>query len=277
MVLSLTDARAAAKQVIALINTFCERVEIAGSIRRGKENPKDAELVIIPTPQLLSHLDKLVTQGHLKKALYGANKTTRWGTNYRGVDVDGVKVEMFMADAENWGYIYWLRTGPGDANTHVMKWRSFTQKTATWYAKDGYIHDSATGERIVIADEQAMFSVLGTAYLEPHQRTLERYQQIFKRGHKWGDVSKLPRVGKGLFGEQSVPGRMSADEDYLARADLTDAFVRMNIQFIARRLRDSVAELEAERASTLSDLPRLQRLLELYTHYDDKARSIAGF
>lgn len=71
--------------------------------------------------------------------------------------------------------------------------------------------------------------------------------------------------------------RLSADEAYLARADLTDPFVRMNIGFIVRRLRDSVSEVEAERASTLSDMPRLQRLLELYTHYDDKARAHAGF
>jgi len=42
------DARAAANKLVALIRDKCERVEVAGSIRRGKAEVKDAELVVIP-------------------------------------------------------------------------------------------------------------------------------------------------------------------------------------------------------------------------------------
>lgn len=188
------DARAAANTLVALINEQCERVEIAGSIRRGKAEVKDAELVVIPRTGLWPLLDTLVKQGVVDKARYGDKGTTRWGDKYRGVLVDGVKVEIFAADAVNWGYQLWLRTGPGDANTHVMKWRSFTQRTATWEAKDGYIHDAASSARLIVPDEATMFAILGTAYIPPHERTLALYETIFKRGHVWGDVSTIARA-----------------------------------------------------------------------------------
>jgi len=200
------DARAAANKLVALIRDKCERVEVAGSIRRGKAEVKDAELVVIPRGGLWSLLDNLVAHGTVSKALYGAHGTTRWGDKYRGVLVDGVKVEIFAADAVNWGYQLWLRTGPGDANAHVMKWRSFTQRTATWEANGGYIYDVASWTRLIVPDEATMFAILGTAYIPPHKRTLALYESIFKRGHQWGDVSMLARAdAKALPTVQPAP------------------------------------------------------------------------
>lgn len=190
--IALTDARAAADKLVALIRDECERVEFAGSIRRGKAEVHDAELVVIPRAGLWPLLDKLVAQGVVGKAIYSDGKH-RWGEKQRGVAVNGITVEIFTADAINWGYQYWLRTGPGPANQHVMKFRSFTKSSATWEARGGYIHDAKTGERLIVPDEATMFTILGVAYLPPHERTLELYEELFKRGHRWGDVSQIAR------------------------------------------------------------------------------------
>lgn len=208
------DARAAANTLVALIQDECERVEIAGSIRRGKAEVKDAELVVIPRAGLWPLLDTLVAQGVVDKARYGDKGTTRWGDKYRGVLVDGVKVEIFAADAVNWGYQLWLRTGPGDANTHVMKWRSFTQRTATWEAKDGYIHDAASSARLIVPDEATMFAILGTAYIPPHERTLALYETIFKRGHVWGDVSTIARADAKALPTVAPKYPVSSEKSY---------------------------------------------------------------
>jgi hypothetical protein len=203
--IAVTDARAAADKLVALIRDECERVEIAGSIRRGKAEVHDAELVVIPRAGLWPLLDKLVAQGVIGKAVYSDGKH-RWGEKQRGVAVDGVMVEIFTADAINWGYQLWLRTGPGPANTHVMKWRSFTIRSATWEARGGYIYDIASWTRLIVPDEATMFTILGVAYLPPHERTLELYESIFKRGHKWGDVSTIAREASTQPAANPAPG-----------------------------------------------------------------------
>jgi DNA polymerase/3'-5' exonuclease PolX len=43
-----------AKRLIGMIRGECERVEIAGSVRRLKEEVKDVELVVIPKAGLLA-------------------------------------------------------------------------------------------------------------------------------------------------------------------------------------------------------------------------------
>lgn len=203
--IAVTDARAAADKLVALIRDACERVEIAGSIRRGKAEVHDAELVVIPRAGLWPLLDGLVAQGVVGKAVYSDGKQ-RWGQTQRGVDVDGVMVEIFTADAINWGYQLWLRTGPGPANTHVMKWRSFTKSSAPWQPLGGYIHDAKKGQRLIVPDEATMFAILGVAYIPPHERTLALYESLFKRGHKWGDISQIARAESAKPAAKPAPG-----------------------------------------------------------------------
>ena len=46
--MELSKARDIADQVIERLRPHCERVQIAGSIRRGKERVKDIEIVASP-------------------------------------------------------------------------------------------------------------------------------------------------------------------------------------------------------------------------------------
>jgi DNA polymerase/3'-5' exonuclease PolX len=46
--MELSRAREIAKRVLVLLRPFCERAEIAGSIRRGKPEVGDIEIVVIP-------------------------------------------------------------------------------------------------------------------------------------------------------------------------------------------------------------------------------------
>ena len=50
--MKLEDAEELAGEIVEHIHPFCERVEIAGSIRRKKSEVRDIDLVLIPKPLL---------------------------------------------------------------------------------------------------------------------------------------------------------------------------------------------------------------------------------
>jgi DNA polymerase/3'-5' exonuclease PolX len=192
----------AIEKVADLLAGHTEKFEVGGSVRRCSVQPKDSELVVIPKPTLLARLDALVRDGTVKKADYSGR--ARWGEVYRGLDVDGIKVEIFSATPDNWGYIFWLRTGPGDANQYAVSrlWGSNirAQGGAIWYAprwsketKYGKVAWMADNRRQVrVADENAMFALMGMSYIIPRERRMEVYERRFEaRSHRWGDPLPL--------------------------------------------------------------------------------------
>ena len=97
-----------------MLKDQCDEIVIAGSLRRGKALVGDGEIVALPkyAPNLLARLDRMVAEQLIVKAAYGEKRTTRWGEKYRGFVYQGLRIELFVAEPENWGYILWLRTGP---------------------------------------------------------------------------------------------------------------------------------------------------------------------
>jgi hypothetical protein len=158
----------------------CEKVEVGGSIRRGEAMVKDAELIAIPNhpyyhiktgkltgTTLWNATDDLVERGVVTKALYGDKQSPRWGEKYRGMLYRGIKVEVFLADQQNWGYQKWLRTGPGESNHYIMGYlirqRSpirFVDGYA-WYSPGNLWRQMKKGSKDVwVANDQQMLRVL---------------------------------------------------------------------------------------------------------------------
>jgi DNA polymerase/3'-5' exonuclease PolX len=154
--MNLSQAKEIADEFAALLRPACERVEVAGSIRRGdKTEVKDAEIVIIPTHAYYVLLESMLANGTIEKAQYGEKGTHRWGDKYKGLMYRGLKIEVFCADAINWGYILWLRTGPGDSNTIAMQ---VLNENTNLRCIHGYVwfshHWEREGEKWVARDEQ---------------------------------------------------------------------------------------------------------------------------
>lgn len=189
----LAEARAIAEEFVSLIAKDCDVVEIAGSCRRGKAMVGDIEIVARPKwRQLHARLETMVFNGVASKAFYGVSNSNRWGEKYKGLMYKDVKIEVFTADVHNWGYVYWLRTGPAESNAWVMQ-RLLMGKSA-YRAHEGYWR---LGERkISVPDEHEMFRLLGMGYIEPSSRTLDRYEA----GMKW-----FKSVGDLTFVEDNSP------------------------------------------------------------------------
>lgn len=191
------------EKVTDWIADHCEVLEVGGSIRRGKPDPKDVELIAIAKDTLWLTLDKMLAEGRFKKADYGGS--TRWGQTYRGLEVDGMKVEVWTASPDTWGYIYWLRTGPGAANQYAVTrlWESSmrAQGGAIWYAtdweeirkpvkgdKDKIEWRSSTKRQVSVKTEHDMFGLLNMPFLDPADRTEQAYRKALGgKGRTWGN------------------------------------------------------------------------------------------
>jgi DNA polymerase/3'-5' exonuclease PolX len=175
-------------------------MEVGGSLRRGKSEVKDAELIVIPKGDLSNRIHTWVGQGVWHWAEYGEDplkpKTRRTGPKYFGLDFDGFKVEIFTATPDNWGYIYWLRTGAGDANQYLMQWLQW--KNCPYHAKDGFWWEGS--RKIATPSEADFYMLLGLKYLHPSQRTLENTKSMLKNhSGQWGKPTYLPESQLCLF------------------------------------------------------------------------------
>jgi DNA polymerase/3'-5' exonuclease PolX len=122
----LEYAREMAEALVELLAPACERIEIAGSVRRKKKFPNDIEVVCEPKlsdrGRNLCDLacEDLLRTGQLEKRPDSRGRHC-WGTGikravfYRGQDY--APVDLFQViEPRQWGVIYAIRTGPGDFN-----------------------------------------------------------------------------------------------------------------------------------------------------------------
>jgi hypothetical protein len=189
------------RTLAAMLRPYTTRLEIAGSIRRGKADVKDGELVAIAAPGLLPFFDHLVEVGVIAKAHYGANGTTRWGAKYRGLVWRGLRVEIFLTNEHSWGYQYWLRTGPGDANQFIMTRLVQTHapfrfiEGVCWYAPNGWTWnakrdrwEASERQQVSLPEEAHLFALLGLPEIRPDFRTEQVYRnQMLTATHRWGN------------------------------------------------------------------------------------------
>lgn len=158
---------------------------MAGSLRRKKATVNDIEIVTRAKSRaaLLARLDTLVRDGVCERAIY-TDGNERWDTKYAGLIFKGARIEMFNAESDNFGYIHWLRTGPGDANKYIMEHSGnwpirFDEGFARFTEYENGI--KTFRHRLRVSDEITLFKLLGMIYLKPEQRTQLAYKRLFKR------------------------------------------------------------------------------------------------
>ncbi len=157
----------------------CERIEIAGSIRRGKENPKDIELVAIPKlltdycrtdmfdepeARTTSLLDPLIYH-HTNEDPNHLRDGPRYKRRLRGP----YKVDLFIVlPPAQWGVIFFLRTGPAQPwNINMVK--RWTTITHGGHCTAGHLR--TLGGAIIDTPEEAdVFEALKLDYIAPEHR-----------------------------------------------------------------------------------------------------------
>jgi DNA polymerase (family X) len=165
-----------AEELHETLGPACERLAIAGSLRRGEPVVGDVELLAISKiggqdgnlyNLLDRELDDLLTRGVLELRLNRRGNRIGYGplNKYLVHLSTGVAVDLFSATPENWGMAYLVRTGPKDFNIRVM--RRFRALGLEGHAYGGV---SRGQETVACPDEETVFQLLGWPYLKPQQR-----------------------------------------------------------------------------------------------------------
>lgn len=171
----LGAARKLAESVVAELLPGCQRIAVAGSIRRAKPTIGDLEVVAIPTPALDLFggptggtmldpiLGQLVAAGRLERV--------KGGEKYRQYVLPrhGCKLDLFLASPETWPCVLVIRTGSAE----------FSHRLVTPKAHGGLCPSDMKfsegrlwrdGQPLPLADERDLFAALGLDWIEPQAR-----------------------------------------------------------------------------------------------------------
>lgn len=157
-----SKAKKIADNVVDQLAPFCERIEIAGSIRRKKPEVKDIEIVCIPKPYdtglFESGIATVVNKWEKVKGELPCKYTQR-------ILPQGIKLDLFFAAVDNWGLIFAIRTGSAEFSHKVL--------ASTWVKRgcksiDGKL--THNGEIIPVREEIDLFRILRLDYVDPEER-----------------------------------------------------------------------------------------------------------
>lgn len=162
----LSDAKLIAERVMDQLRPHCERIAIAGSIRRKKQEVKDIEIVAIPKPYetglFESGIATVVNKWQKVKGDLPCKYTQR-------ILPDGIKLDLFFAEPGNWGLIYAIRTGSAEYSHKVLA-AGWVKKG--YHSMDGYLFHSANQKVYEVREEKDLFNRIGVKYVEPEFRNL---------------------------------------------------------------------------------------------------------
>ena len=170
--MELEKARAIAEEIKWDLQSSCERIEIAGSIRRLKPEVGDIELLCIPkfdrgVDLLDRELGALVFQGILNLRLNKRGIRAYGPKNKLMVHVkSGIGVDIFSTDEECWWVSLVVRTGGKVTNQQISM--AAIKKELRFHAY-GRGFTSPQGE-IICRSERQVFETVGLAYRLPWER-----------------------------------------------------------------------------------------------------------
>lgn len=154
-------AKPIADDYVSALSPFCDRIEIAGSVRRKKTDVGDIEIVCIPSeingnrfPEFISFINSLTKVRGEPTGKYTQRMLP-----------EGIALDLFMATENNWGMIFPMRTGSRDFSHYKLasRWVQMGYKS-----EGGILHKG--DEVISFREEQELFDFLGLEFVQPENR-----------------------------------------------------------------------------------------------------------
>jgi DNA polymerase/3'-5' exonuclease PolX len=183
------EALRIAQGIEVLLRPACLRLEIAGSLRRGRAEVGDVELVAIPkthrevvdlfgdrtheVDELHDLVARLVDEG-----VFAARKDARgrlaFGRRYKRLTFPaegGLQIDLFaVLPPASWGVLFLVRTGPAAFSHRLVTPRHLGGLMPMGYKVDaGALWEG--GKRLECPEEQDVFDVFRAPWIAPEQRT----------------------------------------------------------------------------------------------------------
>lgn len=159
----------------------CQRIALAGSLRRKKEMVGDIEIVAIPKMIVKPQVNLFgETQGEIAESMVDT-VLADWpltfhknGPKFKAFSFEWqpgwtFKVDLFLPTPETWGVNFLLRTGSPEFSKRMV-----TAKSYGGYKPDVYTVEDArvrmAGMLLPTPEEQDVFDLWKMAYVEPRDR-----------------------------------------------------------------------------------------------------------
>lgn len=168
--IQLEEARQIATVLVDKLRVHCQRIEIAGSIRREKPEVGDIEIVAIPC--FIADLFGVPSQSALDTLDWNDfGGVVKAGSKYKQIKLhQGVNLDLFIVTPPaQWGVQFILRTGPKEYSHKIVTPRKHggllpsylrVQQGAIW----SHNHIVPTAEEIDVSN------LMGLPYVEPRLR-----------------------------------------------------------------------------------------------------------
>lgn len=179
-------AIAVAKEICNVLKPLCDRLVVAGSLRRRKMEVGDVEILYVPKIRMVKPTDdffappapvndvdsiliSLLHVGILKKRLTMMGSET-WGLkNKLAIHVkSGIPVDFFAAAEENWFNYLVCRTGGAQNNVEIAS--AAQRKGWKWHPYGAGFTDQHGGTHFVMSEEE-VFELAGLKYKQPWERS----------------------------------------------------------------------------------------------------------
>jgi len=189
--MNIKEARCVAGMVVHALADYCDQIVIGGSIRRGKPEVKDVEIVYVSKMEVVQedmfwNEDIPLVDGQIidlvKSGFWDWDRIVpRNGDKYKRMifNPGGIMVELFRAVPENWGLILALRTGDAGFNKLLV-----TPETQGGAMPRGMRMDGGflwkLGERLESATETEFFDQLGLTWIKPEHRDVDTLRMMLR-------------------------------------------------------------------------------------------------
>jgi DNA polymerase (family 10) len=162
--MELGKARAIAEEVIKRLSPYCQRIQVAGSIRRQKATVRDIDIVLIPS-DLWNLRSEIIAVD--SRDLYLPLPSRVTSVKLRRINYYGTQVDLYFATEGTWATLLLIRTGSKENNIRLA---TLAKKRGWRLAASGDGLFNEKGERIAGDSEESIYEALGLPWQRPSER-----------------------------------------------------------------------------------------------------------
>lgn len=181
-----SQAFAVAYGILEALQPACERIEIAGSLRRKRPTVGDIEIVYVPWIKMIPDPDDLLQTlvrtnladkeiarlqkiAVLERRLDANARETFGEQNKLMVHFSGIPVDLFATTIDNWFNYLVCRTGPSALNIKIAS--GARQHGWKWHPYSfGFTSIRGVECNFRVTCEEDVFRIAGLPYLPPEER-----------------------------------------------------------------------------------------------------------
>jgi DNA polymerase/3'-5' exonuclease PolX len=175
--MKLEQAKVVAKFWVDMLTPYCERIEIAGGVRRQKPEPHDIEIICVPkTEKQFDMFGNVIgNENALQFFLDGCSyfdlcKLLKNGPKYKQIGLpEGINLDLFIVRSETWAVQFVIRTGPAEFSHRIVTPRKYGGLLPSdCNVKDGQVWRH--GKALEFSEETEFLDFLELGWIEPQNR-----------------------------------------------------------------------------------------------------------